>query len=256
MTSAAFFDLDNTLIRGSSMFHLARGLRHYRFLTDDDVRAFVWQNFKFVLIYQSTYRFEVYHGAERLGQVSCSTDRYGDVQVLLSNDRIRNTLVRGNSIKTKDIKKALRLMAKYFKVKTQREMVDNATALLRDNINANASAFHSTFHTTKMRVMLALTKHVVDNFAELREVALCAGAKPESLDNFLSQHDEFELSGAIQDAFINKRGYSVVLKDSDYIVTRLVDCDTVILKSDVLPSGIKQKVGMLKLVGPLPSDWP
>lgn len=50
MTSAAFFDLDNTLIRGSSMFHLARGLRHYRFLTDDDVRAFVWQNFKFVLI--------------------------------------------------------------------------------------------------------------------------------------------------------------------------------------------------------------
>lgn len=50
MTAAAFFDLDNTLIRGSSMFHLARGLKHYDFLTDDDVRKFVWTNLKFVLV--------------------------------------------------------------------------------------------------------------------------------------------------------------------------------------------------------------
>lgn len=50
MTAAAFFDLDNTLIRGSSMFQLARGLKHHKFLTNDDVRAFVWKNLKFVAI--------------------------------------------------------------------------------------------------------------------------------------------------------------------------------------------------------------
>ena len=48
--TAAFFDLDNTLIRGSSLYHLARGLRKYKFFTDKDVRSFIWKQLKFVAV--------------------------------------------------------------------------------------------------------------------------------------------------------------------------------------------------------------
>ncbi len=47
-TSAAFFDLDNTVIRGSSLYLLARGLKRYGFITDEDIRQFLWKQLKFV----------------------------------------------------------------------------------------------------------------------------------------------------------------------------------------------------------------
>lgn len=48
--SAAFFDLDNTVIRGSSLYLLARGLKRYGFITSDDIRQFLWKQLKFVTV--------------------------------------------------------------------------------------------------------------------------------------------------------------------------------------------------------------
>lgn len=47
-TGAAFFDVDNTLLRGASIYHLARGLYARRFVTSRDIARFAWQ--------QGTYR--------------------------------------------------------------------------------------------------------------------------------------------------------------------------------------------------------
>lgn len=49
-TAAAFFDLDNTLIRGSSLWHLGRGLVKHRFISADQIRSFFWKQLKFVVI--------------------------------------------------------------------------------------------------------------------------------------------------------------------------------------------------------------
>jgi len=45
--SAAFFDIDNTIIRGASLFHLARGLAKRKFFTFRDVSEFAWKQAKF-----------------------------------------------------------------------------------------------------------------------------------------------------------------------------------------------------------------
>lgn len=45
--AAAFFDLDNTIVRGASLFHLARGLAKRKFFTFGDVSAFAWKQAKF-----------------------------------------------------------------------------------------------------------------------------------------------------------------------------------------------------------------
>lgn len=61
--AAAFFDLDNTLIQGSSLFHLARGMKAHRFLTTDQILRFAWG--------QLTFRLR----GERESQVATTQDR-------------------------------------------------------------------------------------------------------------------------------------------------------------------------------------
>ena len=47
LTAAAFFDVDNTMMVGASIFHFARGLAARRFFTTSDLAGFTWQQLKF-----------------------------------------------------------------------------------------------------------------------------------------------------------------------------------------------------------------
>ncbi len=46
-TAAAFFDVDNTMMMGASLFWFARGLAARQYFTSRDVASFVWQQAKF-----------------------------------------------------------------------------------------------------------------------------------------------------------------------------------------------------------------
>ncbi len=46
-TAAAFFDVDNTVMQGASIFHLARGLYRRDFFTTRDILSFAWKQAKF-----------------------------------------------------------------------------------------------------------------------------------------------------------------------------------------------------------------
>jgi HAD superfamily hydrolase (TIGR01490 family) len=47
LTAAAFFDVDNTMMVGASIFHFARGLAARKFFTTSDLLGFAWQQAKF-----------------------------------------------------------------------------------------------------------------------------------------------------------------------------------------------------------------
>ena len=49
-TAAAFFDVDNTIMQGASIFHLARGLHRRKFFTTRDILGAAWKQayFRFV----------------------------------------------------------------------------------------------------------------------------------------------------------------------------------------------------------------
>lgn len=49
-SAAAFFDVDNTIMQGASIFHLARGLHRRRFFTTRDILSFAWQQFYFRVV--------------------------------------------------------------------------------------------------------------------------------------------------------------------------------------------------------------
>jgi HAD superfamily hydrolase (TIGR01490 family) len=48
--SAAFFDLDNTVLRGASVFHLARGLYRREFFTGRDIAAMMWKQVYYTVL--------------------------------------------------------------------------------------------------------------------------------------------------------------------------------------------------------------
>ncbi len=48
-TAAAFFDVDNTIMQGASLFHMARGLYRRRFFSTRDILRFAWQQAQFVI---------------------------------------------------------------------------------------------------------------------------------------------------------------------------------------------------------------
>ncbi|MBN9108984.1 MAG: HAD-IB family hydrolase [Pseudonocardia sp.] len=47
LTAAAFFDVDNTMMVGASIFHFARGLAARKFFTTSDLLGFAWDQVKF-----------------------------------------------------------------------------------------------------------------------------------------------------------------------------------------------------------------
>lgn len=47
LTAAAFFDVDNTMMMGASIFHFARGLAARKYFTTSDLTDFAWQQVKF-----------------------------------------------------------------------------------------------------------------------------------------------------------------------------------------------------------------
>src|SRR5699024_5725340 len=47
--AAAFFDLDNTMMQGASIFHLARGLHRRGFFTTGDLLTMAWKQAYFRL---------------------------------------------------------------------------------------------------------------------------------------------------------------------------------------------------------------
>jgi len=49
-SSAAFFDVDNTVMQGASIFHLARGLHRRKFFTTRDILGAVWKQAYFRVV--------------------------------------------------------------------------------------------------------------------------------------------------------------------------------------------------------------
>jgi HAD superfamily hydrolase (TIGR01490 family) len=67
-TAAAFFDVDNTIMRGASIFQLARGLYRREFFTLRDIAGWGWQQIQFQLVGENMAHLEAIE-AEALGFV-------------------------------------------------------------------------------------------------------------------------------------------------------------------------------------------
>ena len=64
-TAAAFFDVDNTMMLGASIYCFARGLAARKYFTTRDLAGFVWQQAKFRIARQREHADDIAHASAR-----------------------------------------------------------------------------------------------------------------------------------------------------------------------------------------------
>lgn len=190
------------------------------------------------------YGFEVYQNGEKLGSVGWSWFR-GDYGFVIDNPRIAKAKVRTNSYKTSDPKKALATIKKTFYRQNFTEKFDVAEKAIDKLVNNESYEKVRKASTTKRELdgrALEFAYSLQDEFVEF--------LKANNKYHIWEAHKVADLEMlTIEEAKreYNKKNAAIVLRaDGSYIV-KLRD-KVEIMDDTTLPSWLKAKLGMLKLV--------
>ena len=205
------------------------------------------------------YRLWVYDGSERLGSIGYET-RFTKTDMrytvyILNNERIANKRERGDSDKTKDINKALKILAKSFGSKTISERMREALDQCEDRVGSITTQKASRFNEEYRSLVYGLRKHlIVDKWEEIKQIATDSGVDLTVLDRLPSVYEDYKIAQEIDECVEHKKGVVVIIHGNDYAVqsfaTANADPTIEMLSTETLPDWIKRGVGMLKLVEP------
>ena len=205
------------------------------------------------------YRLWVYDGSERLGSIGYET-RFTKTDMrytvyLLNNERIANKRERGEYAKTKDINKALKILAKSFGAKTINERMKEALDQCEDRVGSITTQKANRFHDEYRSLVYGLRKHlIVDKWEEIKQIATDSGVDLTVLDRLPNTYEDYKIAQEIDECVEHKKGVVVIIHGNDYAVqsfaTANADPTIEMLSTETLPDWIKRGVGMLKLVEP------
>lgn len=164
---------------------------------------------------------------------------------ILTGERISRAKPRTGSIRTKDIKRAVREFTKYFKPKTEledfKEQVKKITGALWNAENA-ARNKKALFMSVVEKFLL---DHIADNFETYADIAKGAGASGELVGNAMAALEESRVLHSVTE----KGGYAVITNTGRYMVSSSSDFDMVtVYEAGHLPKNINDKLGKLKLL--------
>jgi hypothetical protein len=207
----------------------------------------------------TAHRLWVYDGSERLGYISyenrfTKTDmKY--VVYILNNERIANKRERGDSDKTKDINKALKILAKSFGAKTINERVKEAFDQCEDRVGSITTQKASRFNDEYRSLVHGLRKHImVDKWEEIKQIAMDSGVNLTVLDRLPNTYEDYKIAQEIDECVEHRKGVVVIIHGNDYAVQSFLtakdDPKIEMFSTETLPDWIKRGVGMLKLVEP------
>lgn len=198
------------------------------------------------------YRLAVTDGREHLGVVSWEYAREGKVVYCVENERISSKRERGRAAKTKDIAKAVKIMAKSFGAKTLEERVNEAYAECVHKLHNIHSDKGRTFTNGYSDLFRAMQEHVMTNWEQFRQIGVDKGVPVTVLDSLPEHYENYMIAKKVKKCLDDEKGVVVTIHGNDYAVrsTQDEDADIKIYSTDNLPDRIKFGVGMLKLVEP------
>lgn len=188
----------------------------------------------------------VYQEREYLGGVYYTLSRKG-VKVIVTSSRIAAKSKYKKSVETIDHKKALRVMAKSFGVKTPEERVTEASGLIGSKLYTHSSVSSSLYNNALSYLNRHLEEYILNNFDAVLAEAVAAGASREKVSNIPELRDNMYTISKIHVNFNSSKGLTVVLFGDQYILS---DHKTppLVVGNHLLPEYVRRKVGMLKLV--------
>lgn len=191
------------------------------------------------------YEFNVTQGKDILGRIGA--EYWGGQRFYVTNDRIMKERQRGSVTRTKDLKKAMKLVSKMFFPKTDKEVVKEITARGKDILGnyryRKQSNFQDIWRNAQKNAML----YVRENLTEFRAFTAGTGTSSEGLENFETAWQEKDKSYELEKAYAEGRASMVTLMGDVFYFT-YKDTPAVSFHRDEVTPEIKTKVGMLKLV--------
>ena len=194
--------------------------------------------------YVKDYGFEVYENGENLGKVEWGYFRrnYGFV---IENQRIAKGMVRTSSHRTSDPKKALAVIKKMFYRQNFNEKFDVATAAITKLVDNESYEKSRKVNVTKRELdgrAIEFAYSIQDEFKEFLKV--------KGKHHIWETHQVANLEMlTIEEAKkeYNKKNAAIVLRADGQYIVKLRD-KVEIMDDTTLPSWLKAKLGMLKLV--------
>jgi hypothetical protein len=214
---------------------------------------FVSASFWYRDAYAEAPSFHVNDGREELGTIGADYGRNREEVFVIRNERIADTRTRGDTIETKDLNKAVKIVGKMFRAKTINERLAEAN---NDADNIIEHVFYdrrSNFQHTYDQVTAHLLPYIMANYETLTPIVIAGGASAETVGRLVSAHDEFKITEEIYKCQRSQDGAVVLIHGNDYAVLGKDDTGehkTRIFSTETLPPHIKRSVGMLKLVEP------
>jgi len=194
--------------------------------------------------------FSVIHNRQVLGKIS--TDYFGHNKVFeIANPRIGKELSRGRSKRTKDLKQALKFIAKYFRVDTSHELLNDSLGVVRDVLYKIASRADGVFYERYRVVSRELVPEIMGQWDQTYRILAVKHNVPTSIiESIVDTYHSTVYANKVNTCMQNDKGVAILVRGDDYLVSHSAHAikNMQVFTTDTLPISIKRAVGMLKLV--------
>lgn len=192
-------------------------------------------------------RFQVRVGDEIIGEIDMDTNwRDGAKSFEFDCRQLRAKRTRGTSTRTKDLKKATKLITENFRELSYVEHAHKAEQLTKQSAyrvqSSRKYAFSQLEAKARPEVMGFLRKHWSEFIGSVLDSKL-QGELAELLETYDEARTADEINGAI-----SAKGTFIKLVDGKYVVKRMGSDEVHAYTNETLPNDLRGGMGALKLV--------
>ena len=189
--------------------------------------------------------FRIYEGTTLLGTLSRAYRDFSPTY-RIDNHRLKADRRRGDATYTKDIKKALSIIAKNFGGLTLDEQFAQALGGLAAATNNARSRTSDAWHPKRVEVEQFALKYVKAHLEDLRGEALHAGVSADTLDTFEETRKVYCEADALNTAVVRGEGVYVLLQGENYFLKNKKEILT--RTTDTIPYWLKANLAKLKII--------
>ena len=181
---------------------------------------------------------------EEIGRISMGLYNERNCFVI-GNERIDKSRKRGSSIRTTDMKKAIKQINKFVTRKSVLEMLVAAQEQASHVAWSVTSSKDKIIGATYNKMMPTIIKLLLEQWDTLNPQL---NITDEERHNFPKEVNESRLANEIYDCRSKGGGWVVLINELDYAVQKGKGGEVKVFTSEQLPDFIRRGVGMLKLV--------
>lgn len=192
--------------------------------------------------------FRVYDGSQQLGSISSETAwKYGD-RYLLKSPRLDKQRERGHETRTKDLKKAIKLVSDNYYAKTLTELVANSRHMVNSATSEAVAKPHRDHRQAYGRVEEFAKQYIANHWDAFLEEAKASGKDLSYVGDYPAIRSLALEADRVGEAVREHEGVHVVIHGATYVVRGGGDEEPVLYTSDTLPRDVKTKLALLKLM--------